>query len=108
MPTRPFRTTSDSCPTMSDRRPFTTETAAKYLGCSPAHVRNLCARGKLRHFRLGGDARGPIRIRADALEEFERCASSCSVVSGAPMSASPDGRGEQAWGRRIVRLQPAG
>jgi excisionase family DNA binding protein len=57
---------------MPDRRPYTTKTAAEYLGASPAHVRNLCARGKLRYFRLGGDVRGPIRIPADALEEFER------------------------------------
>jgi len=49
---------------MPDRRPYTTKTAAEYLGASPAHARNLCARGKLRHFRLGGDARGPIRIPA--------------------------------------------
>lgn len=38
---------------MADRKPFTVESAAKYLGCSPAHVRNLCARGELGHFRLG-------------------------------------------------------
>jgi excisionase family DNA binding protein len=94
--------------TMSERRPYTTKTAAEYLGASPAHVRNLCARGKLRHFRLGGDANGPIRIPADALEEFERCASSCSVANGMHTNASMANRNERAWGQRIVRLQPAG
>jgi len=87
------------------RRPYTTKTAAEYLGSSPAHVRNLCARGKLRHFRLGGDANGPIRIPASALEEFERCASSCSVESGTPTSESADSRDESAWEQRIVRLR---
>jgi excisionase family DNA binding protein len=93
---------------MPERRPYTTQTAAEYLGASPAHVRNLCARGKLRHFRLGGDAHGPIRIPADALEEFERCASSCFAESGMPTNALTDSQSEQAWAQRIVRLQPAG
>ena len=93
---------------MSERRPYTTKTAAEYLGASPAHVRNLCARGKLRHFRLGGDVRGPIRIPAAALEEFESCASFSSGENGTPTSASMDSRNEEAWAHRIVRLQPAG
>jgi hypothetical protein len=38
-------------------------------------VRNLCRAGKLRHFRVGCTERGPIRIRAEAMREFERCAS---------------------------------
>jgi excisionase family DNA binding protein len=93
---------------MRTHRPFTTETAAEFLCCSPAHVRNLCARGKLRHFRLGGDARGPIRIPAAALEEFEQCASSCFEEPGQPTSALTASLSEQAWGQRIVRLQNAG
>src|SRR5215471_6360430 len=91
--------------TDSRRRPYTTKTAAEYLGASSAHVRNLCARGKLRHFRLGGDANGPIRIPASALEEFEKCASSGSEGSGMPTSEPADSQGESAWGPRIVRLQ---
>jgi len=93
---------------MPDRRPYTTKTAAEYLGASPAHVRNLCARGKLRHFRLGDDDRGPIRIPAAALEEFERCASSCSAEPGQPTNELTDSQNEQAWAPRIVRLQHAG
>jgi excisionase family DNA binding protein len=47
-------------------RPFTVGMAAAFLGCSHAHVKNLCARGQLRHFRIGR----LIRIPAAALDGF--------------------------------------
>jgi excisionase family DNA binding protein len=89
-----------------ERRLYTTKTAAEYLGSSQAHVRNLCAKGKLRHFRLGGDDRGPIRIPASALEEFERCASSGSAENGTPMTESAESHAESRWGPRLARSQP--
>jgi len=51
--------------TQADRPP-TVVMAAHFLGCSPAHIRNLCRDGKLRHFRLGR----LIRITAAAMGEF--------------------------------------
>jgi integrase len=35
---------------MAERRPYTAASAAQFLGCSEAHIRNLCHRGKLRYF----------------------------------------------------------
>ncbi len=49
---------------MSERRPFSVTTAADHLGCSPSHVRNLCARGALRHFRIGRLIRIPASERS--------------------------------------------
>ena len=39
--------------------PLTPESLAARWACSPAHVRALCRRGRLRHFRIG---RGLYRI----------------------------------------------
>ena len=88
-------------------RPFTVASAAKHLDCSAAHIRKLCTRGILRHFRLGGDAKGPIRIPASAMEEFE-CGSSISGEGGTPTSVGTGNRDVSAWGRRIVRLRNDG
>jgi excisionase family DNA binding protein len=93
---------------MTFERPHTTKSAAMLLACSEAHVRKLCRDGKLRHFRLGGDERGPIRIPVAALGEFEKCASSGSVTDGMPMNEPMPEREEPAWGPRIVRLQNDG
>jgi hypothetical protein len=87
-------------------RPLNVNAVAQHLGVSASHVRKLCAGGKLRHFRAGVvDGKGPIRIPISALEEFERCGSSCSGENGTPTSELEDSQNEQAWGPRIVRLQ---
>ena len=51
----------------NDRRPFTFETAAAYLGCSSRHVRRMVKAGKLRHFYFGN----LLRIPADAIDELQ-------------------------------------
>lgn len=72
-------------------RPYTTASAARYLGCHEATVRALCKRGRLRHFRLGGMKGGPIRISAAAMREFEETAASMSEESSIrkPMTVRP-------------------
>lgn len=80
-------------------RPLTVDQAASHLGCSASHIRSLCARGELRHFRLGR----LIRIPAAAMEELE-CASSGSETGSTPTgekAASPDERRSEL---RIVNL----
>ncbi len=71
---------------MSERRPFSIATAADHLGCSPSHVRNLCARGALRHFRIGR----LIRIPASAIDVsphvLRHSAAVHMVEAGVPMS----------------------
>ena len=80
-------------------RPLTAEAAAKHLGCSAAHVRNLCARGELRHFRLGR----LLRIPAAALVELETCGSSGSEARSTPTTESTGNRGASRSELRIVR-----
>lgn len=48
---------------------FSPELIAERWECSPRHVRNLCNDGTLKSFRIGK----MLRIRREALEEFERC-----------------------------------
>ena len=86
-------------------RPYTAAQAGEFLACSPSHVRKLCREGKLRHFRLGGDERGPIRITPDALGEFVRCASSGSAADGTPTNEPPPEPDDTALAPRIVRLR---
>jgi excisionase family DNA binding protein len=52
-------------------QPYTVASAAVHLKCSHANVRNLCHRGMLRFYRVGGLPNGPIRIPYDAMEGFE-------------------------------------
>lgn len=72
---------------MIERRPFSTATLAKYLGCSAQHVRNMCKGGKLRHFYFGK----LLRIPADAVDELERvaCEKSSTGGSGTPTGEMP-------------------
>ncbi|WP_449411893.1 helix-turn-helix domain-containing protein [Methylobacterium komagatae] len=51
-------------------RPLTPEQVAARWDCSPNHVRNLIRRGDLRAFRVGSRL---LRIKTEAVEEFERC-----------------------------------
>lgn len=66
---------------VTERRPFTSETAAEYLGCSARHVRNMCKAGKLGHFYFGK----LLRIPADAVDELERAACEKSSIGGSGM-----------------------
>ncbi|MBN9305968.1 MAG: excisionase family DNA-binding protein [Devosia sp.] len=50
-------------------RPFSSEELAQRWGVSAQHVRDLIAKGTLRHFRVGR----LIRIPATAVREFEEC-----------------------------------
>jgi hypothetical protein len=84
---------------VSADRPYTVEAAAAHLACSPANIRNLCRTGKLRHFRVGCTERGPIRIPADAMAEFERCASAPQ-----PAVEPAADQAERVWGARLARL----
>ncbi|MGP3699228.1 excisionase family DNA-binding protein [Rhodobacter sp. NSM] len=59
---------------MADPRPFTPETLAERWGCSAETIRQLAARGELRHFRVGR----MIRIPAAAVQEIEECQISAS------------------------------
>jgi excisionase family DNA binding protein len=44
--------------------------AAAFLGCSHAHIRNLCRDGKLRHFRLGRLIRIPAAAMGELAAQF--------------------------------------
>ena len=70
---------------MTNRRPYTAETAAEYLGCSPRHVRNMCKAGTLRSFRLAK----LLRISADAIKELERCGLSGIEAPKPPIGGTP-------------------
>lgn len=48
-------------------RPFTTQALARLWSVTPQHVRDLAAKGELKHFRVGR----LIRISAGAVEEYE-------------------------------------
>ncbi len=53
----------------NDNRPYSSEELATRWGVSAQHVRDLIAKGDLRHFRVGR----LIRIPATAVREFEEC-----------------------------------
>jgi excisionase family DNA binding protein len=54
---------------VNDQRPFTPERLAERWECSAHHIRNLCRRGRLGHFRIGKEYRIPMH----AVEEVEAC-----------------------------------
>lgn len=54
---------------VTSNRPFSSEELAGRWGVSAQHVRDLIAKGDLRHFRVGR----LIRIPAIAVREFEEC-----------------------------------
>jgi excisionase family DNA binding protein len=54
---------------MTTDRPLTPESLAERWQCTPAHVRNLCRRGDLPHFRIGKEYRIPLHV----VEGIERC-----------------------------------
>src|SRR5579885_2634094 len=83
-------------------RPLSIAQVAEYLGCSPSHVRNLCANGTIRHFRLGR----LVRIPAAALRELEGdapCGSSGSAEPITPTGARTTDRAASRFAPRIVR-----
>jgi excisionase family DNA binding protein len=88
---------------MTSARPYTVDTAAEYLGCSTAHVRNLCAKGALRHFRIGR----LIRIPAAAMEELE-CASCGSEAATTLIGETEASRNARRSELRIVSLPIGG
>ncbi len=50
-------------------RPLTPERLAERWECSPHHIRNLCRRGKLPHFRIGKEYCIPLPV----VEGVEAC-----------------------------------
>ncbi len=52
---------------IDERRPYTPETLAEHWGCSPQHVRDMCASGKLAFFPIGR----LYRIPAWSVDEIE-------------------------------------
>lgn len=84
-------------------KPFDVEAAAQHLGCSAAHVRRLCADGKIRHFRLGK----LIRIPVAALAELGECASSGSEANGTPTGERGDSPDAPRSELRLVRMPNA-
>jgi excisionase family DNA binding protein len=83
-------------------RPFTIETAAEHLGCSARHVRNMCAAGKIRYFRLGQ----LLRIPAAAMRELEASAQFGAAEGEPPMETDKEAN-ERRWAARLVRIRGA-
>ena len=94
---------------MRSDAPFIVGELAQRWRCSDQHVYNLIRDKRLRVIRLGK----LIRIPIDAVEEFEKCASSHIEESGAPSSMTqPESGIESALEtltqqRKVVRL-PSG
>lgn len=72
-------------------RPLTPEMVAARWGCSPNHVRNLIRRGELRGFRVGSRL---LRVKPDAVEEFERCQEITGSDASTDASSSLGGSAE--------------
>lgn len=85
-------------------RPYTPERLAERWDCSPAHVRRLCKRGDLPHFRIGKEYRIPLQ----AIEEIETCDGRLSGSSSTEESGTPSGStGEKLSDTRFVpRIVP--
>ena len=62
---------------------FTVKQAAKRLNCSPSLVYELCAKGRIRHARIGF-RRGTIRITEEAITEFLEEAEVDPAISNLP------------------------
>ncbi|WP_394042987.1 helix-turn-helix domain-containing protein [Roseixanthobacter liquoris] len=69
-------------------RPMRPQQVAARWGCSEKHVRNLITDGALGHFRLGGRL---LRIRASAVEEYERCQTRNTRSDGSTAGGSSPG-----------------
>ena len=78
------------------RQVFTPETLARRWVCSARHVRNLIKVGELKAFRVGGKL---LRIRAQDVEEVERCSGELDDIEG---NGQPSPEPEQA--ESVVRL----
>jgi excisionase family DNA binding protein len=63
---------------------YSPETLAERWGCTSRHVRNIIARGDLKAFKIGN----MLRIRKEALEEFELCQNG-DLPGSSENSASP-------------------
>ena len=77
-------------------RPLTPERLAERWECTPNHIRAMCKKGELRHFRIG---RGLYRIPPEAVAEYEsRCLRegdrNTSSASSRAASSSHGGRGD--------------
>ena len=65
---------------MTDEKPFTVDSAAEYLECSPKHIRHLCATGRLAYFKLGRLIRIPYSAMRELQEEARRQVGSTKVI----------------------------
>ena len=62
---------------------FTVKQAARRLNCSPSLVYDLCAKGRIRHARIG-IRRGTIRITEEAIADFLKEAEVEPAISSLP------------------------
>ncbi len=62
---------------------LTVKQAAERLNCSPSLVYELCAKGRIRHARIGF-RRGTIRIAEEAIAEFLKEAEVERTLSSLP------------------------
>lgn len=74
----------------NDNRPYSSEELAERWGCSAQHIRDLIAKGALRHFRVGR----LIRVPAVAVKEFEECPS--TAPSSSEANTMPSGQTPRA------------
>jgi hypothetical protein len=84
---------------MNERRAFNPYQLAERWECSPAHVRNLCRRGDLRHFRIGKEYRIPVEI----VEGIEACEEKTSGSSSTEEAGTQSGEtADRPSGARFV------
>ena len=82
----------------NDSRPYSSAELAERWGVSDQHIRDLIAKGKLRHFRVGR----LIRIPAVAVRDFEECQPTVSSSTEADTMPSGQNTGKP----RERRFQP--
>lgn len=70
-------------------RPYTPETLAERWHCSAETIRQMCARGELRHFRVGR----MLRIPAAAVEDLE-----CGNIESGGSRADSSSHGQAMTG----------
>ena len=95
LPAKPIEALEDADTLTLKARPYSSAELAYRWGVSDQHIRDLIAKGDLRHFRVGR----LIRIPATAVREFEECQPTApsstgdrSMQSGATTPGRPDAK----------------
>lgn len=63
-------TSADSLADVDRREWLTAGGAGGYAGVSVGTIRQACNRNELRHIRIGGSTKGPIRTRKEWVDEW--------------------------------------